>query len=102
MATTEGNFKKNLIKKIKKEFPDCIITKLEADHTNGLPDVLILRGSKWATLEAKADESEVGKERKNKLAQDYYVAKMNNMSYSSYVYPQNEKEVLDELKVHFQ
>lgn len=102
MATPEGNFKKNLIAKIKREFPGCIVKKLEADYDNGVPDILILHGDKWATLEAKKDKKEVTKERKNKLAQDYYVEKMNKMSYSSYVYPENEKEVLNELKVHFQ
>ena len=102
MATPEGNFKKNLINKIKKEFPGCIVKKLEADYDNGVPDILILYKDKWATLEAKKDKGEVTKERKNKLAQDYYVAKMNEMSYSSYVYPENQKEVLNALKVHFQ
>ena len=102
MATPEGNFKKKLIKDIKKEFPGCIVTKLEADYCNGIPDILILHKDKWATLEAKKNKGEVTKERENKLAQDHYVAKMNSMGYSSYVYPENKEEVLNELKVHFQ
>lgn len=102
MATPEGNFKKNFINKLEKEFPDAIITKLEADLKNGIPDILILHKDRWATLEAKASEAKVHEKRRNKLSQDYYVSRMNRMSYSSYVYPENERKVLDELKDHFQ
>lgn len=102
MGTPEGNFKRKLIKDLEKEFPDSIITKLEADYKNGIPDILILHKDKWATLEAKPTKADVTKERQNKLAQDHYVAKMNSMGYSSYIYPENKQEVLNELKIHFQ
>ena len=100
--TPEGKFKEKLISDIEKEFPGCIVTKLEADFKNGIPDVLILHKDKWATLECKKDEKEVIKERPNKLAQDHYVAAMDKMSFSRYVYPENKEEVLNELKIHFQ
>ena len=102
MGTPEGNFKKKLIKDLEKEFPDSIITKLEADYKNGIPDILILHKDKWATLEAKPTKADVTNERQNKLAQDHYVARMNSMGYSSYIYPENKQEVLNELKIHFQ
>lgn len=101
MATPEGSFKSKLIKDIEKEFPDCIVTKLEADFKAGIPDILIVDGPRWATLEAKASKADVTKQRQNKEAQDYYVGKMRSMSYSSYVYPENKEEVLNELKIHF-
>ena len=101
MATPEGIFKKKLIAELEKEFPDCLITKLEADFNTWIPDVLIVDGPRWATLEVKASKADVTKPRKNKEAQDYYVKKMRRMSYSSYVYPENKEEVLNELKVHF-
>lgn len=101
MATPEGTFKKKLIGELEKEFPDCIVTKLEADFKAGIPDILIVDGPRWATLEAKKSKADVTKERPNKASQDYYVTRMNNMSYSSYVYPENKEEVLNELKVHF-
>ena len=102
MATPEGSFKKRLITAIKKEIPGCIVTKLEADYIEGIPDILILHKDKWATLEAKKDKGEVTKPRPNKLQQDYYVATMDQMSFSRYVYPENQEEVLNELKLHFQ
>jgi len=100
--TPEGKFKEKLIGEIEKELPGCIVTKLEADFKNGIPDILILYNGKWATLEAKKDISEVTKQRPNKMAQDNYVATMDKMSFSRYVYPQNKKEIIDELKLHFQ
>ena len=102
MGTPEGNFKSKLIKKLEKQYPDAVITKLEADLKSGIPDIVILKENKWATLEAKASEADMLKERTNKMAQDYYVSTMDKMSFSRYVYPENEKEVLNELKVFFQ
>lgn len=102
MATPEGNFKSKLIKDIEREIPGCIVTKLEADQKEGIPDILILHENKWATLEAKKNKSEVTKSRPNKRQQDYYVMTMDKMSFSRYVYPENKQEVLNELKIHFQ
>ena len=101
MATPEGTFKSKLIDDLEKEFPECIVTKLEADFKAGIPDILIVNGNQWATLEAKASKADVTKQRRNKYAQDYYVEKMNKMSFSSYIYPENKEEVLHELKVFF-
>ena len=102
MATPEGGFKKNLIDRIEKEYPDCIVTKLETDYKEGLPDVIVLYKDRWATLETKKNKAEVTKPRKNKMQQDYYVATMDEMSFSRYVYPENQEEVLNELRLHFQ
>lgn len=102
MATPEGNFKSKLIQKLEKKYPDFIITKLEADLKNGIPDIVIFGDkNRWATLEAKKSKEEVTKSRPNKRAQDYYVSKMGKMGYSSYVYPENEEEVLSELEDYF-
>ena len=101
MATPEGIFKTKLIDELEKTFPDCIVTKLEADFKAGIPDILIVDGPRWATLEAKASKADVTKKRQNKDAQDYYVGKMNTMSYSSYIYPENKEEIINELKIHF-
>ena len=92
----ESKFQADLIKELKVIFPGCIVTKLDSSHIQGIPDLLILWNDKWATLECKQDAK--AKKRPN---QDYYVGKMNEMSYSSFIYPENKEEVLRELQQAF-
>ena len=99
MAKKESDFQSNLVTEIKQTFDGCIVTKQDA--IEGIPDLLILYKNKWATLECKKNKDEVSKPRRNKKQQDYYVGKMNEMSFSRYVYPENKEEVINELKVHF-
>lgn len=88
----ENVWKQKLVQKIEKDLPGSIVCHLNPNEIQGIPDILILYKNKWATLEGKKDSK--ASHRPN---QDYYVDKMNKMSYSSFIYPENEKEVLDEL-----
>lgn len=89
----ESNFQKKLIDELRERFPDSIILKNDPNYIAGIPDLLILNGNKWASLEVK--KSAKAKHRPN---QDYYVDKMNKMSYSSFVYPENKEDVLNDLE----
>ena len=93
----ENEFQANLIKKLKKMFVGAIVTKLDANHIQGIPDLLILYKNKWATLECKRSNNE-----SHRPNQDYYVEKMNDMSFSRFIYPENEEEVLNELQQTFE
>lgn len=93
----ERDFQSDLIKELKKEFKGSIVTKLDSGHIQGIPDLLILHKNKWATLECKAN-----KNAKKQQNQPYYVKKMDEMSFSRFIYPENKEDILDELKVHFQ
>lgn len=86
----ENRFQSGLIKDIKKRFPGCIVLKTDPNHIQGIPDLLILYNKHWAALECK--KKKTAKHRPN---QDYYISKMNKMSYAAFVYPENKKEVLD-------
>lgn len=66
--------------------------KLDSSYIQGIPDLLILYKDKWATLECK--KSANASKRPN---QNYYVDKMNEMSFSRFIYPENKEEVLNEL-----
>ena len=92
----ESQFQANLKKKLKKMFPGCIVTKLDSGDIQGIPDLLILYKDKWATLENK--KSSNASKRPN---QEYYVNKMNEMSFSRFIFPENEEEVLNELQQTF-
>ena len=88
----ENKFQSNLKKEIKERYHDCIVTKLDANDIQGIPDLLILYQDKWATLECKKDSKA-----KTQPNQPYYVEKMNEMSFSKFIYPDNKEEVLNEL-----
>ena len=49
----ERHFQSALIRELKKRFAGCIVTKLDSSHIQGIPDLLILWGKHWATLECK-------------------------------------------------
>ena len=91
----ESDFQKNVIKEIKEMFPDSIIMKTDPTYKQGIPDLLILNGNRWASLEVKKSYEARKKPRPN---QEEYVERMNNMSFSSFIYPENKQEVLDELQ----
>lgn len=74
-------------------FPGCIVTKMDPTDIQGMPDLLILYKNKWATLELKRSRNAT-----HQPNQDYYVDKMNEMSFSRFIFPENEEEVLHELQ----
>ena len=92
----ESKFQAELIKKLQKRFPDCIVMKNDPNYIQGVPDLLILHNDSWAALECK--KSKTASVRPN---QSYYVEKMNRMSYASFICPENEQEVLNELERAF-
>jgi hypothetical protein len=90
----ESGFQDKLISELKDIFPGCMVFKM--DQIQGLPDLLILYGKKWASLECKR----FAKARKQPN-QEYYVDLMNNMSFSRFVSPENKDSVLQDLKKIF-
>lgn len=96
MAKLERDFQAKLIKELKELFEGCIVTKLDSSHIQGIPDLLILWNDKWATLECKKENS--SSKRPN---QEYYVNRMNEMSFSRFISPENKEDVLNELQQAF-
>lgn len=92
----EKYFQRKLIKELNDRYPDCIILKNDAGYKQGIPDLTIFYKDKWATLEVKA--SAKASHRPN---QDLRVEKMNKMSFSAFIFPENKEEVLNELDRHF-
>jgi hypothetical protein len=90
----ESGFQDRLRDELKDLFPGCMIFKM--DQIQGIPDLLILYRNKWAALEAK--QSSRASRRPN---QEYYVRLMDEMSFSSFIYPENKDEVLDDLYLYF-
>lgn len=92
----ESKFQKSLKDEIKQIFPDSIILKNDPTCVQGIPDLLILWKDKWASLECKK-----GSKEKHGPNQDYWVDRLNNMSFSAFIFPENRQEVIDGLKRFF-
>lgn len=92
----ENKFQAKLIKEIKDKFPGCVVMKNDSSYIQGIPDLLVLHKNKWGSLEVKKSANA-----KRQPNQDYYVDKMDAMSFSRFVYPENKDDVLKELDEHF-
>lgn len=96
MSKRENEYQAKLIKRLKTMFPGCIVQKNDSSYIQGIPDLTILHGNRWATLECKREANAP-----KQPNQDYYVNRMNEMSFSRFIYPENEEEVLNELSEAF-
>ena len=92
----ESSFQGQLIKELKKMFPGCIVTKNDSSYIQGIPDLTIFYKDKWATLECKQNARA-----KRQPNQEYYVGRMNELSFSKFICPENKEEVLYELQQTF-
>lgn len=96
MSKLERDFQSHLIKRLKLMFEGCIVMKTDPTYIQGLPDLLILYDDTWAALEIKRS-----KKAHKQPNQEYYVNLMDDMSFSRFIYPENEEEVLYELQQTF-
>lgn len=88
----ESKFQSELIKELHALLPGAIITKMDANMIQGIPDLIILYGPQWAVLECKKENTA-----SHQPNQDYYIEKMNAMSFASFISPQNKEAVINEL-----
>ena len=97
MGKLESKFQKELIDEIKDTYPGCVCIKNDSGYIQGFPDWTILYKDKWAVLEAKKDKNAT-----KQPNQPYYVEKLDGMSFSRFVYPENKDQVLRELRKIFE
>ena len=90
----EKDYQRKLIAKLEEKFPGSIVIKNETKQ--GFPDLTIFYEDRWALLECK--RSEDADHRPN---QDYWVERGNKMSFASFIYPENEGDVLRALEQTF-
>ena len=98
---TEAEYQASFFKKVALLLPDyngkkCIIIKNDAGYLQGIPDWTVFYGKLYVTLEVKRT-----KDAHRQPNQSYYVSLFRHMAYSSFVYPENEQQVLSELKEYF-
>jgi hypothetical protein len=97
MGKKENKYQSELIPRIKARFPGCEVLKNDAQYIQGIPDLTVLTEDGWAVLETKRDEKAP-----KQPNQDHYVNRFNEMSFSAFIYPSNEEEVLDALQRSFE
>lgn len=89
----ESKFQSKLIKEIKKRFPGCMVLKNDSSYIQGIPDLTVLWKKHWAVLECKKNVDS-----SHRPNQDLYVRKLDKMSFSSFIYPENKDEILDRME----
>lgn len=89
----ENAYQAQLIKRLRRMFPDGEVVKNDPNYLPGILDLTIFNGDRWGMLEVKASESSPIQPN-----QPYYVEKFNRMSFAAFIYPENEEEVLRALQ----
>lgn len=90
----ERYYQRRVIKRLRDEFPGCLILKNDSSYMQGVPDLIVLYGPYWAMLEIKVSEDAPFQEN-----QAYYVSELNHMGYAAFIYPENEDEVFHDLQL---
>ena len=93
----ENRFQADLIDELRDRFPGCFILKNDSSYIQGIPDLLILYGDRWAMLECKRSAHEA-----HQPNQDWYISTFNTMSYASFIFPENKEQVIYELQQAFE
>ena len=89
----ESEFQAKLIREIKERFPGCYVLKNDPTYLQGVPDLLILYKTKWAALEVKTSSKA-----HHQPNQDFYVKAMDEMSFASFIFPENKEVVLNAME----
>lgn len=92
----ESKYQAYLIKLIQEVFPGSLVLKNDPSYLQGIPDLLILYKDRWAVLEVKPHERY-----KMSPNQEYYLNMLGRMSFASFIYPENEEEVIHALQQTF-
>lgn len=94
----ESDFAREVLKpRLEAEFPGCVIIKQDPNASfQGMSDHVVLYGDRWAVLETKR-----ARRSDRQPNQEYYIDKFGQMSYASFVYPENLEEVIDGLRTAF-
>lgn len=96
MGKLERDYQANLIRKLETLFPGCMVLKNDSSYIQGIPDIMVLYGDRWAALEVKASSSSSWQPN-----QEFYINIMDNMSFAAFIFPENEEEVLRDLQQTF-
>lgn len=93
----ESTYQASLLKRLRKAYRGRILaTKTDPGMVQGIPDLIVLCGGRYALLEVK--RSVDASKRPN---QAHYIEKFGRESFASFIYPENEHDVIYEMCDYF-
>lgn len=96
MDKLESEFQTRLVKQLEELIPGCFILVKPGYYIQGFPDLLVLYKNMWVALECKRSESAPYEPN-----QPWYLAELDSMGYAATIYPENSKEIIDEVLQSF-
>jgi Holliday junction resolvase len=90
----ENVYQARVIRRLKREFPNAIVIKNDPNYIQGIPDLIVLNGSRWVAIEVKRSENEPFQPN-----QMYYLELMDSMSAAFVIFPENEERVFNDLQL---
>lgn len=92
----ESKFKKQFVSKLRDILPFVEFFEPDPERTRSAPDMLVVGRRTWAALEFKRS-----KDATHRANQDRNIERLNKLGYATFVYPENEMEVLNDLEELF-
>ena len=89
----ESKYQKHVIDRLRQEIPGCVVIKLVDTNLQGIPDLEIIIGDWYGFLEIKNE-----KDAKHQPNQDFYITLFDRWNYASFIYPENEEIVFNEIQ----
>lgn len=90
----ENKYQSELKKKIEDRIPGSIVMKNDPSFRQGFPDLTVFGENNYAVLEVKRSANEP-----HRPNQDWYIQHFKEKGrYASFIFPENEEEVLNELE----
>ena len=96
MSKLESKFQKDFIDEAKERNPGLSAWKKDASYIKAIQDWTLIYEDKWAVLEMKKERGA-----HKQPNQEYYVNKLDKMSFSRFVFPENRDEVFEDLDRFF-
>jgi len=89
---SESAIQASIIKELEEQYPGAVVLKTDPSYIQGFRDLLFLQNNFWAALEVK--RAQFSACRPN---QEYWVGRLDHLSFSRFIYPSNLDIVFDEL-----
>jgi len=96
MTKLEAEFQAKLVKEFEELLPECMVLVKPGYYIQGFPDLMILYKNQWVALEVKRSASAP-----YEVNQEWYLNELNQMGYAATIYPENCKEIIDEVLQSF-